>query len=290
MKKSISEFIELNGMRNHVRIWGPIDAPRLILLHGWMDASATFQFVVDAFARDWRVIAPDWRGFGQSQWNNHCYWFPDYVADLDALLAHYSPDAKALLVGHSMGGGVATMYAGIRPERVARLVSMEGFGTPPNHVIEEAPESYAKWLDQLRAGPIIKRHRDRAEFAARLRHVNSRLTADRAAFLAEHTAQEDAEKQVMLAADPFHRIPNPVPYRFDDVKACWQRIVAPVLWVAATDSYVMKYYAGDAGQAEFRDCVACFRDIRVEMLEDAGHNMHHDQPERMARLIEEFCA
>ncbi|MDD5177009.1 MAG: alpha/beta hydrolase [Sterolibacterium sp.] len=289
MKQSFSEFIELRGMRIHARIWGPINAPQLFLLHGWMDVSATFQFLVDALTRDWRVIAPDWRGFGLSQWNNHSYWFPDYVADLDALLAHYSPDTPARLVGHSMGGNAACLYAGIRPERVASLVSLEGFGL---YFIDsaEAPDRYAKWLDQLRAGPAFTRYANRAEFAARLRRGNTRLTADQATFLAEHLGRETSDKQVVVAGDPFHKLPNPVRYRLDEAKACWRRVVAPVLWVAARDSFIMKSYAGKDGEADFKDRNSCFRDIRVEVLEDAGHNLHHDQPVQVARLIEEFCS
>ena len=130
MKPSTSEFLTLRGRRIHVRLWGAVDAPRLFLLHGWQDFSASFQFLVDGLAREWRCIAPDWRGFGQSQWNNDCYWFPDYLADLDALLDHYSPHEPARIVGHSMGGNAACVYAGVRPARVVRLVTLEGFGLP----------------------------------------------------------------------------------------------------------------------------------------------------------------
>ncbi len=93
-----------------------------------MDGSASFQFLVDELQKDWNVIAPDWRGFGLSGWAREGYWFPDYYADLDALLALYAAEQPAQLVGHSMGGIIASAYAGIRPERVARVVSLEGFG------------------------------------------------------------------------------------------------------------------------------------------------------------------
>ena len=129
MKISTSEYLPIRGRRYHVRRWGPTDeqAPLLFLLHGWMDVSASFQFLVDALARDWRLLAPDWRGFGPSQWNDDAYWFPDYIADLDALLEHYSPEQPARLIGHSLGGNAACLYAGIRPERVERLATLEGF-------------------------------------------------------------------------------------------------------------------------------------------------------------------
>ena len=99
------------------------------MVHGWMDVAASYQFVVDAFAQDHYVIAPDWRGYGLTESPpTDNYWFPDYLADLDFLLDHYSPDAPVHLVGHSMGGNVAMLYAGSRPQRIRRLVNLEGFG------------------------------------------------------------------------------------------------------------------------------------------------------------------
>lgn len=291
MKPSNSEFVQLRGVRTHVRRWGPTDAPQLFLLHGWMDVSASFQFLVDALDRDWQIIAPDWRGFGMTQWNHHSYWFPDYIADLDALLAHYSPAAPARLVGHSLGGNAACLYAGIRPERVAAVATLEGFGL---HVSDpaEAPVRYASWLEQLRApsGPAYNRYAGRVELAARLRSVNPRLNADQAAFLAEHLGEErgDDPGKIVVAADPYHKLPSPILYRLDDAKACWRSVTAPVLWVAARDSFIMKSFAGVAGATDYQERIACFRDIRTAMIDDAGHNMHHDQPRQVARLVEDF--
>ncbi|MFA7270477.1 MAG: alpha/beta hydrolase [Sterolibacterium sp.] len=287
MKQSVSEFIQLNGLRAHVRIWGPADAPVLFMLHGWMDVSASFQFLVDALARDWRVIAPDWRGFGQSQWNNHSYWFPDYVADLDALLLHYSPDVPARLVGHSLGGNAACLYAGIRPQRVAAVATLEGFGLPASDPAE-APDHYANWLDQLRAGPYLTRYANRDELAARLQRGNPRLMREQADFMAEQLGCENADNVVVIAADPYHRMDNPTLFHLDDAKACWRRVTAPVLWIAARNSFVREWFVGEQGEVDFRSRIACFRDIRVEVVENAGHNLHHDQPEQVARLLEEF--
>src|SRR5881396_1630908 len=149
MKPSESVYVPVRGLRYHCRCWGDARAPKLFMLHGWMDVSASFQFVVDALRGDWRVIAPDWRGFGLSEWaKSDSYWFPDYFADLDRLLAHFQPDSPAMLAGHSMGGNVAAMYAGIRPERVAKLVNLEGLGLTGTRA-EKAPERYARWLAEL---------------------------------------------------------------------------------------------------------------------------------------------
>lgn len=258
----------------------------LFMLHGWGDVSASFQFVVDALRRDWRVIAPDWRGFGLSPWNEGPYWFPDYVADLDALLAYWAPDVPVRLVGHSMGGNVASLYAGIRPERVAGIVNLEGFGLRPTDPAE-APERYAKWLGQVRGEAAFRVYTDRAAFAARLRHDNPRLTPERAAFLAEHLAEAVAAG-VRVAADPCHRWANPILYRIEEAKACWCRVTAPVLWVRGADSGYLREYIPE--EADYYGRLACFADGRDVLLEDCGHNLHHDRPEAVARLIEEFFA
>ena len=287
MKSSNSEFIDLRGLRIHVRTWGPVDAPPLFMLHGWMDFSATFQFLVDAFSRDWRVIAPDWRGFGESQWQNDSYWFANYLADLEALLDRYVGDEPARLVGHSMGGNVACLYAGARPARVAGLVSLEGFGLS-RRVSMAAPDCYARWLDQVRVAPDSKRYPDRAALALRLQRMNPRLSEDKAAFLAQHFSKETAAHEVIVAGDPYHKLCRPILYRLEDAKDCWRRVSAPVLWIEARDSLLMKVFHGPDGEADLASRVACFQNIRKVLLEDCGHNMQHDQPAQVARLIEEF--
>ena len=124
MKASRSEFLTIRGLRYHVRHWGSADAPKLFLLHGWMDVSASFQFMVDCMEKDWHVIAPDWRGFGLTERSGaDTYWFADYIGDLEAIVDHYSPDEAIRLVGHSMGANVSTSYAGVRPQRIGHFTA-----------------------------------------------------------------------------------------------------------------------------------------------------------------------
>lgn len=293
MKPSHSEFLSLRGRRLHVRCWQDDPAaPLLVMLHGWGDVSATWQFVVDSLAPGWRVLAPDWRGFGLSQWNGDSYWFPDYVADLDALLEHYSPNSPVRLVAHSMGGNVACLYAGLRPERVAGLVNLEGLGLPGRSPAE-APAQYAKWLlrtrDDQQKG--FRAYPDYAALAARLQNDNPRLSPARAEFLAAHLGKEkigdNGEPEIHLAIDPCHRWPNPVPYRLEEMMAIWRQVTAPVLWVTAAESYSIKQVF-DVTSADYRQRVACFQRIREVMLPDAGHNMQHDQPQKVAQLVDKF--
>ena len=285
IRVSSSRFVAVRGLSYHVRSWGDAAAPKLFMLHGWMDVGASFQFLVDALTRDWCVLAPDWRGFGRSAWCADGYWFADYIADLDALLEHFTPDAPACIVGHSLGGNVACIYGGVRPQRVARLVSLEGFGIPAEKP-ELAPERLLKWLDALRAPPSFAPYANLAAVADRLQKNNPRMSRSHAEFLAEHWAETLPDGSARLRSDPRHKLPFPTVYRTEEVRAAWQRVSAPVLWVAASDSFVTRWLGEDEAGLQRR--VATFRDGRLTTIADAGHMLHHDQPSRVAAVIEPF--
>lgn len=285
MKPSRSTFHELNGLRQHVRTWGAPDASPLFLLHGWMDAAASFQFVVDELQRDWHVIAPDWRGCGLSAWSGTGYWFPDYYADLDALLEVYAPQQPAQLVGHSMGGVIACTYAGLRPARVTKVISLEGFGlarTTP----ADALARYRRWLKELAEEPRFRVYDSFDALAARLQRDNPRLSAEQAQFIARAWAHETAPEQIEMLSDPRHKRANPVLFRLDELIACWREVTAPTLWVFARGSKGTGYLKDTPEQLAERK--SAFRDYRELWIENAGHMMHHDQPTAVARVIEEF--
>lgn len=295
----------VRGLSYHLRCWAPdeealpgqappaaaqqpgLRQPLLFLLHGWMDVSASFQFVVDALPRHWRILAPDWRGFGRTQRAEvDCYWFPDYLADLDALLDAFAPDEPVDLVGHSMGGNVALLYGGVRPQRVRRIIDLDGLGVAPTHP-DQAPDRYAQWLDALRAGPRLRDYPSRAAVAARLQRLNPRLPAGRAAFLAEHWSQESGDGRFRLLSDPAHRLPLPTLYRVDETLACWRRIEADVLLVLAG---LPDERAAFTRAAEWRERWRAIRSLRKETIAGAGHMLHHERPQEVARLITQFLS
>ncbi len=287
MKPSRSEFVTMRGLRYHVRVWGHAASRPLWLLHGWMDVSASFQFLVDELAGDYQVLAPDWRGFGLTQWASEGYWFPDYLGDLDALLRHITPDAAVDIVGHSMGGNVASLFAGVRTARVRRLALLEGFGLPGT-AAAAAPARYEKWLDELAAPPAFKPYASLEEVAARLMRNNPRLSIERARFLAPHWSQQQPDGSFLPAGDPAHKMVNPVLYRIEEALACWQRIHCPVLWVWGDGEWMRKWLR--SGEEDLAERRAAFRDLREVTLRDCGHMMHHDQPAALARALEDFLA
>jgi pimeloyl-ACP methyl ester carboxylesterase len=288
MRQSESLFFEIRGLRYHVRHWPGRAGRSMVLLHGWMDVSASFQFLVDALDPGWDIYAPDWRGYGLTDWvKADSYWFSDYVGDLDQLLERIQPDAPVNLVGHSLGGNVASIYAGTRPERIARFVNLEGFGmsrTKP----DQAPARLRRWLDELREPPGLRPYDSFAALADRLQKNNPRLTRVRAEFLAHHWGKEAAEGKVELRSDPAHKIVNATLSRLEEMLAFWQSVTAPVLWVDAAESKTLKQIGIDS--EDYAKRRAAYKNLRYATVQEAGHMLHHDQPEQVARLIEDFLA
>lgn len=278
------EIVILRGLRHHLTRWGPASDSPTLLLHGWMDTGDTFQFVVDELPAQRAFVALDWRGFGRSQWEANGYWFPNYLADLDALLDIVSPSRPAQIVGHSMGGNVACLYAGVRSEHVRRLVNIEGCGLPRTSA-EKAPERYREWLDQLRSAPAFADYASHDQLAEFLSGRNPRLPPERAAFIARRWAQESAPDRVRISSDPRHKLVNPVLYRREEAEACWRRITAPVLLLLAASSELRPRLGADGSEECFRALIA---NLRIETLAECGHMMHHERPEAVARLLETF--
>jgi pimeloyl-ACP methyl ester carboxylesterase len=293
-RSSRSEFVPIRNLRYHVRTWGeplPGRVP-LVMVHGWMDVAASYQFVVDAFSQDRYVVAPDWRGYGETQAPGaDNYWFPDYLADLDFLIDHYGNGGPVDLVGHSMGGNVAMLYTGARPQRIRRLVNLEGFGMPATKP-SQAPGRYAQWMDELHAfhrGELVLRTYDSVDGVAdRLVKTNNRLSRDKADWLARHWSRQDIDGKWHILGDTAHKIVNANLFRVDEVLALYARIECPVLVVEAEHNRLDDWWQGRFPLAEFHERLTHVRQLEKAHVEAAGHMLHHDQPEALARLIEDF--
>jgi len=291
---SHSEFVPIRNLNYHVRVWGEPspDKTPLVIVHGWMDVAASYQFVVDALSHNHYVIAPDWRGYGQTPSGGvDNFWFPDYLADLDFLLDHYAPQTQVNLVGHSMGGNVAMLYAGVRPQRIRRLVNLEGFGMPAT-TPDEAPGRYARWMDDLKKlhrGEMALKAYDTVDgVARRLMKTNPRLGADKANWLAQHWARQDAQGKWAILGDPAHKVSHAQLYRLEEVQAIYARISMPVLMVEASDDSMALWWKGKFTLAEHHERIRVVPQLEIVRVEDAGHMLHHDQPQALAALIERF--
>lgn len=277
----------MRGLSYRLREWGELDAPPLLLLHGVRDSSASFQFMVDALRGDWRVTAPDWRGHGGSSWTPGSYWLADFLADLDALVPTLFGDRPTPVVGHSMGGNIASLYAALRPTQVSALVMLDALG----NTLDRSPVSVEILLEEMRraAGPPkpARSFADIEEMAARLVQADRRLRRDRAAYLAGATAIPLPGGAVTWANDPTCVRSLPTLHSTEDWGAAWRLIRAPVCCILASDPRPVSA-TGDPDEVRTR--TAYFPAAKVLTLAETGHNLHHDAPEALARAVEDFLA
>jgi pimeloyl-ACP methyl ester carboxylesterase len=306
-RPATDRWVDVRGqphtLRYHLRCWGDPrlatpSKPPLVLMHGWMDVAASFQFMVDALhaieGESRYIVAADWRGFGLSDSPpTDSFWFPDYLADLDRLLDTVLAESPGLaqldLLGHSMGGNVVMSYAGLRPGRIRRLVNLEGFGLPRT-TPEQAPQRLLQWLDELKAPAELRDYDSAQAVAGRLMKNNPLLPPDKAAWLAEHWARPDSAGRWQILGDPAHKRVNPMLYQVDEVLASWRQIHAPVLWVEGDQTDVSKWWGKRYRREEFETRLAVVPYVRRAMLSPCGHMLHHDQPEALAVHLLEHLA
>ena len=281
-----SSFYVSQRLRLHYVDWGNEQAPLLVLVHGGRDHARNWDWVARALRPDWHVVAPDLRGHGDSAWAlGGMYAVADFVLDIDNLIEALGP-RPVVLIGHSLGGAIALMYTGIHPERVQRLVAIEGLGPPPAMIerLRGRPpwERMQSWLKQMRelAARQPRRYPTIEAAAARMREENSFLSEAQARHLTLHGVTRNEDGTFSWKFDNYVR--SFAPYRFDvdDMRALWGRIQCPTLLVRGGDSW--------AGDPVKDGRIAPFENARAVTIPGAGHWVHHDQLEAFLAAVREF--
>ncbi len=262
-------------LKLHYADWGNASAPPLVLMHGGRDHCRSLDWVARALQPDYHVIAPDLRGHGDSDWSpDGEYSMQGFVYDL-AQLIHQLKLSPVTIVAHSLGGNIAIRYAGLYPDKVKKLVAIEGLGPSPKMIEEHfkvsGAERMRKWIDDKRAAAARapKRYPTLDDALARMKEANKFLSDEQARHLTEHGANCNEDGTWSWKFDPYVNVWPPFDIPQEEKFALWAAITCPTLLVYGADSW--------ASNPEKDGRARHFRNARVALLEKAGHWVHHDQ-------------
>jgi len=273
-------------LRLHYVDWGNHDAPPLLLIHGGLDHCRTWDWVAQALRKDFHIIAPDLRGHGDSAWAvGGNYTLTEFVYDIAQLIRQRTM-APLSVMGHSLGGYVSTLYTGLYPATVSKLVVVDGIVRSPEQMEKEAgkpyPERLAKWVDQKRdlSAREPKKYKSLDEAIARMHAANTRLSAEQARMLTIHGVNQNEDGTYSWKYDNYVRSQVAATVTPSDITSLWQRIACPTLLIAGDESFIGN--PATNGSAQF------FKNARTEVIKGAAHWVHHDKLDEFLALVRPF--
>lgn len=273
-------------LRLHYLDWGNHDKPTLVLVHGGRDHARSWDWVAEELCKDWRVIALDNRGHGDSDWvNDGNYLVDDMVYDLAQLIHQLGVD-PVTIVSHSMGGNISLRYAGTFPDKVRKIVAIEGLGGSPEHKAERRakpfPERMAERIADKRkaAGRTPRKYESIKAAFARMIEENSYLTEEQARHLTIHGVNRNEDGTYSWKFDPHLNVWPTEDIADEFLHQTWAAITAPTLLLYGADSW--------ASNPEGDGRLDHFANAEVIEFENAGHWLHHDQFDRFMKTIRDF--
>lgn len=274
------------GLSLNVCAWGDPAAPPLVLLHGVRDHARSWDRIAQSFAGRYRVLAPDLRGHGDSEWAKGGFYPTEgYVFDLAQLVETLGLQ-RFDLIGHSLGGNVGLRFAALFPQKVRRIVAIEGLSHSPKMVAEASAKPVEtrlhEWIARQReiAAKPPRRYASLAQATARLAAQHPRLDPELAAHLTRHGVRENGDGTLSFKFDPALRAFPPAELPAQDAWRLWSLVACPALLVYGAQSWA----SNPAQDGRARN----FRDARVATLEDAGHWAHHDARDAFLTQTQRF--
>ncbi len=281
MSEPESRYYYSQRLKLHYAVWGDEGKPPLILIHGGRDHGRNWDRVALALNDRYTIYAPDLRGHGDSGWAlGSMYSLPEFVLDVATLVAELGEDPLTV-IGHSLGGAIALQYAGTFPDRVLKVVAIEGLGPP---MIEHQPAHLRMrhWIDHMhemeRRQP--RRYASVEDATHRMLEANPHLTAEMAHHLTLHGTRDNDDGTLSWKFDNYVHIRSPYEFNLEDAQDIWSRIQAPVLLIRGTESW-----APDPEKSGRAVTIGTYRSVTVQ---DAGHWVHHDQLGRFLEVVVEF--
>ena len=274
-------------LRLHYVDWGNPDGPPMLLIHGGRDHCRNWDWVAEHFAKDYHIIAPDLRGHGDSQWEaSGNYTQISYVYDIAQLLQQKNMH-DVTVIGHSLGGAIALMYTALFPERVKKLLAIEGMGPSPSLAAKQAEISIndrvRSWVDDMRklSGRLPRRYDTLDDAFKRMRDENPHLSEEQARHLTLHGANQNEDGTYSWKFDNYVRVFSMSGLPNEQVKKMYGEINCPTLLMRGEESWASDPVADGRTQ-----CFNC--PIEYQSFANAGHWVHHDQLDGFVDRVSEF--
>lgn len=282
MAEPWQHFYQSQRLRLAYWVWGDAGKPPLLLVHGNRDHSRSWDRIAEAFCDQYRVVACDLRGHGDSEWTRGSHYeLAEFMLDLVALIDLLG--GRVSVVTHSMGGRATLIAAGTFPERFERIVAIEGTGPHRPSTLPRGPVRMREWAQRARAqeGRERRVYGAFADAVARVREANPRLTPE----MAEHLARWGAhaiDGGFVWKYDPSVYTSHDLEVPPEEYHVYWATITAPVLHIIGSEG------AQRRSTRDGKPIEAFFANARTVLVPDSGHWVHHDQPAATIAAIREF--
>jgi len=280
----VAKFFTSQGLKLHYADFGNEAAPPLILMHGTRDHARSWDWMALALKVRFHVMSLDLRGHGDSAWSpDGAYLMHFHLLDLIEMIESLGCPQVSIMA-HSFGGNFAARYAGLYPERIAKLVLVDSIGPAPGQYLRWDAEGVVArtrtWLAQRRDPRQLssRSFATIAEAAARMAKTNPHLSAEQVFHLTKHALRQH-EDGLRWKFDP--RVSMFAPEDFEVLGGpFWKEITAPCLLFHGEKSWTT--HPEKDGRAAY------FKDQRTIAFADAGHWVHHDQFDAVRAAVEEF--
>jgi len=280
----VSHFFYSHRLKLQFWDWGTQGKPAMLLVHGGLDHARSWDWVARALRDDFHVYALDLRGHGNSAWApGALYSVIEHVLDL-ATLADIIEKAPIYVIGHSLGAITTLLYAGTFPERVKKLVAIEGVGLPIQERKDTPPDRLRKWIEKVRGAENRAPHNypNLASAVARMKEANRFLSEAVAEHLTLHGTNWNADGSIVWKFDNYVRLMPTFVTSPEDAAEILRRIACPALLFWGRQSF--------AKDPETDPLAREIADRRIVKVDDAGHWLHHDQLDVFLRETKKFLA
>ncbi|MCB1192120.1 MAG: alpha/beta hydrolase [Leptospiraceae bacterium] len=274
------EIFESLGFPISVKLVDNSQKDTILLLHGFNDTKESFIFLEEFLNQRFNIVSFDYRGHGDSGWKKDgLYHYNENIIDLHGVVNVYLPETFFIL-GHSLGAALGARYTGIFPEKIEALICLEGFsGIKPMNVERE---NIIKWLGRTSShrNSKFKTMSSLEEASNVLSMVHPRLNPEKVDKLVRTLVKQVEDGKYIWKSDPRTKLGFPMPFSPGLSRELWRNILCPVMICFGEETHLKA--------ANLQEVLSHFKNLKYIEIENAGHNIHHDNPEKLIACLDEF--